>query len=140
MDHQRTQIENLNIDHCCHLDELVAILSYTPELRRLRFSDDSGRILSPITLSNLRSLSIRSYSLSFGQWESVIRQTHPPLQTLYFVTRSRDVNYLNGHRWERFIRENSAQLESFSFHYYEYVEKDPNVSFPTQSISLDILV
>lgn len=99
MDHQRIQIENLNIDHCCHLDEYVAILSYTPKLRRLRFSDDSGRILS-----------IRSYSLSFDEWESFIRQIHPPLQTLYFVTRSGDVNYLNGHRWERFIRENSAQL------------------------------
>lgn len=136
LDDQRSQIENLNIDHCCHIDELVSILSYTPKLRRLRFSDDSGEkysgeILSPITLSHLRSVSIRSYSLSFDQWESFIRQIRPPLQTLHFVTRSEDINYLNAHRWERFIQENLPQLESFSFYYYEYVDKAHNL--PTYS-------
>ena len=41
-DQQVTQIENLNIDHCCDYHELLTILSYTPQISRLRFSDHSG--------------------------------------------------------------------------------------------------
>ena len=107
---QVTQIENLNIDHCCHINELITILYYTPGLRRLRFSDDSGRkfnpgVLSPIVLTNLTYISIHSYSVTFDQWEILIRHLRPPLKGLYFLTRSEDIDFLDAHRWEQFLRE-----------------------------------
>ena len=86
-DHQMTQVESMDIDHCCHFNELINILSYTPQLRRLRFSDDSdGQFnpgpVSPISLTHLTFLSIHSYSVTFDVWEMFIRQLQPQLKVL----------------------------------------------------------
>ena len=134
-DQQMTQIEWMNIDHYCHFNELINILSYTPQLRRLRFSDDSdgkfnpGLLLSPIPLPYLTSLSIHSLSVTFDQWEMFIRHLQPQLKVLYFLNRSQDINYLDAHRWEQFLCQYFPRLEKFSLRYYEPVQK--NQRFPT---------
>ena len=138
-DQQMTQIEYMHINHCCHFNELLNILSYTPQLRQLRFFDDSdgkfnpGLLLSPISLTYLTSLSIRSYSVTFDEWEMFIRHLQPPLKVLYFINRSPDINYLDAHRWERFLRQYFPRLEKFSLRCYEFVNKNERLSkFPFQ--------
>ena len=136
---QVTQIKYLNIDHCCHFNELINILSYTPELRRLRLSDDSGGKFNPgvlprITLTHLTTLSIHSYSVTFDQWEILIGHLRPPLKGLYFLTRSEDIDFLDSHRWERFLREYFPRLKRFSFHYHQSINKNQRLPiFPFQS-------
>ena len=118
-DQQMTQIESMDIDHCCHFNELINILFYTLQLHRLRFSDDSdGKfnpgLLSRISLTNSTSLSIHSYSVTIDEWEMFIRHLQPKLKMLCFVNRSPDINYLDAHRWERFLRQYLPRLEKFS--------------------------
>ena len=122
-----TPIESLNIDHCCTFQELSTIVSYTPELRRLRFTDDSGSRLKsgisfPINLPYLTDVSMESFSVTFDQWEMFIGQIGRNLKGLSLITRSEDISFLDAHRWQCCILQHLPRLENFSLHYHESIE------------------
>jgi len=131
---QFTPIEYLVLDHCCTFHELLAITSYTPELRRLKFTHDldGDRIIqtiSPMTLSNLTHLSIHVYNLTFDTFEIFINKLYAKLKFLYVKTDSQDITYLVANRWEHLILQYLPQLERFCLQYHEYIDDD--FIFPT---------
>lgn len=140
---QMTRIEDLHIDQNCPFHELLTLLSYTPQLRRLRFSDDPGgefnaTLFPSISLANLTFLSIHCSSITFDQWEIFVHHIQPPLKVLNFVSRSEDVNYLDAHRWEKFLRKYFSTLERFSLYYHENFERNqifPPFPYPSNQFS-----
>ncbi|CAF3732809.1 unnamed protein product [Rotaria sp. Silwood1] len=106
---QLTSIEHLIIDHPCAIDELFAITSYTPHLRRLRFlslTDRNVNIrnLKPIILENLAHVSIYIYStMSFNIFQIFISNLNSKIKFVSLTTIVEDINYLDAHQWENFI-------------------------------------
>jgi hypothetical protein len=111
--------------HSCAFDELAHIVSYTPELCRLKFiyKDDFNpdiRISLPIVLPNLTHLSICANQLNFDEFEIFIKNMHHILKVLHFTTRSEDITYLDVAKWEQLILQNLPRLKEFEFEYHEY--------------------
>ncbi|CAF4076208.1 unnamed protein product [Rotaria sordida] len=122
---QISSIEYLNINHACAFDELFAIISYTPQLRRLKFLNLTGRNVNikdikPIILSNLTYLSIYIYEISFDEFEIFINKLNSKLKVLSLTTIVEDITYLDANRWEKFILTKLSQLEKFYFKYSAY--------------------
>jgi hypothetical protein len=115
-------IEYLSVDHPCSYDELYSIISYTPQLRRLKYlnltnSKLSQSIIPPMTLSHLTNLSIRSYEMSFDEFEIFIKKLNSKLNVLSLITIVEDIDYLDAYRWERFLLQNLPELERFYLKY-----------------------
>jgi hypothetical protein len=131
---QFSPIEHLILDHCCTFNELSAITSYTPQLRRLRFTHDLNGDLNvesipPIALSNLTHLSIHGYNLTFDTFEIFIRKIDSKLKVLHVITQSQDIVYLDAHRWEKLILGYLPRLDRFRLEYREHIDDD--FVFPT---------
>ncbi|CAF3939938.1 unnamed protein product [Rotaria sp. Silwood2] len=121
---QQSTIEYFSIHHRCTLNELYAIISYTPQLRRLnlchKFEIDSNiRTILPITLSNLTNVSIHMHHEKFDEFEIFIRKICSKLKILRVNTYSQDIAFLNAYRWEKLILQSLSQLEEFYLRYYE---------------------
>ncbi|CAF4217004.1 unnamed protein product [Rotaria sp. Silwood2] len=129
-DEQLTSIEHLIIDHPCAIDELFAITSYTPNLRRLKFLSLTDRNVNirnvkPIILQNLTHLSIYIYStMSFNIFQIFINNLNSKIKFLSLTTVVEDINYLDANRWENFILTKLPQLEKFYFKYSAYLEEN----------------
>ncbi|CAF4419487.1 unnamed protein product, partial [Rotaria sp. Silwood2] len=129
-DQQVSTIEYLIIDHPCAYDELYNIISYTPQLRRLKFlnlseSNVSIEVIKPMTLWNLTYLSIHNYRMTFDEFEIFIKKFYSSkLKILSFNTIVEDIAYLDANRWEEFILQNLPKLEEFYFKYNAYFEDD----------------
>ncbi len=67
-------------------------------------------------------VSIDSYSITFDEWETCIRQIHSKLKVLYVIIRSEDIDFLDAYRWEEFFVQYLPRLEKFSLQYYEYID------------------
>ncbi|CAF5146770.1 unnamed protein product, partial [Rotaria sp. Silwood1] len=99
-------IEYLAIDHCWTYNELISIMSYTPQLRRLYlfnafdFHRNIQTIL-PITLSKLTDISIPMNYLKFYEFEIIIRRIDAKLKVLRVTVQSQDLTFLNVYRWEK---------------------------------------
>ncbi|CAF2851047.1 unnamed protein product, partial [Rotaria sp. Silwood2] len=125
---QVSTIEYLIIDHPCAYNELYNIISYTPQLRRLKFlnlseSNISIEVIKPMTLSNLTHLSINNYQMTFDEFEIFIKKLYSSkLKVLSFTTIVQDIAYLDANRWEEFILQNLPKLEEFYFKYSTYFE------------------
>jgi hypothetical protein len=135
---QPSTIEYLIIDHCCTFNELLAIIFYTPQLRRLNFLESyevprTFGIPLPSTLTHLTYLRIRVCDVKFDAFEMFIRQIRPKLKVLVFIALFEEIAYLNAHRWEQLIVQDLPQLENFSLRYYEDIDDDedhkPQVNF-----------
>jgi hypothetical protein len=126
---QMTAIEHLMIDHPCAVDELFAILSYTPHLRRLKFSNLTDRnvninLIEPVMLPNLTHLSIQIYEISFDEFESFINKLNVKLKVLSLTTIVEDTVYLDANRWEKLILNKLPQLEKFYLKYSAYFKEN----------------
>ena len=78
-DEQTSSVEHLIIDHECDLKDLFKIISYTPQLRRLKLSmliNKNKRIqdTKPMILSNLIHLSIYADEITFNEFKIFINQ------------------------------------------------------------------
>jgi len=129
---QFSTIEYLVIDHCCSVQQLSTIISYTPQLSRLKFMhiDDDDLdigIISPITLSNLTHLTMVVFSVMFDEFEMFISKLYSKLKYLRFTSLSEDIAYLDANRWERIILQYLPQLKKFYFKYFKGIEYE-NVS------------
>ncbi len=125
---QFSTIEYLTINHTRTFKELFAILSYTPQVRRLRFehfsdNDSSLEMISPITLSNLTHISIYTFYMTFDKLELFITKINCKLRVLSVDSRSPDMTYLDAVRWEKLILKYLPQLEKFYLEYLPQLEK-----------------
>ncbi|CAF3773086.1 unnamed protein product [Rotaria sordida] len=127
---QITSIEYLIIDHSCAIDELFAITSYTPHLRRLKFLSLTNRNVNirnikSMILPNLTHLSIHIYSkMSFNIFRKFISKLNSKIKVLSLTTILEDITYLDANRWENFILTKLPQLEKFYFKYSAYFAED----------------
>ena len=123
---QRSSIQHLNADHPCTFNELSAILSYTPHLRRLHFKEIHGetnrdiRKISLTPLVNLTRLSLYFNHVVFDELEILLSGIHSKLKVFSFTSHSQDLSYLDARRWERIIVQYLPQLETFHLKYVAY--------------------
>jgi hypothetical protein len=116
------------MDHPCALDELFAILSYTPHLRHLKFWNFSDcyvsiRVIEPIVLSHLTHLSIYSDQMSFEDLEIFIRKLNSQIKFLSLETIFEDIDYLDTNLWEVFLIQDLSYLDKFYFKYITRCQK-----------------
>jgi len=121
---QFSTIEYLHIAHWYTFDELSALISYTPQLRRLNLShanqDDSTiETMLPITLDNLTYISMYTNYINFDEFEIFIKNIYSKLKILYVTFLYQDITFLHAYRWEQLILRYLSQLEKFSLKYYE---------------------
>ncbi|CAF3289079.1 unnamed protein product [Rotaria socialis] len=118
---QITSIEYFIIDHLCTYDQLSNLLSYTPNLRYLKYLNLYGnksdvQSIKLGTFPYLTHLSINNYEMNFDEFEIFIKKFNcSQLKILSFSTIVDDLSYLNSDRWEQFILQNLTQLKEFYF-------------------------
>ena len=124
---QFSRIEQLILDHPCALDELIVILSYTPQLRRLFCTEvnEWNAVLpqrTSICMSHLTHLSLSRCSASFDHLDMFIRNLSAQLQVIHLACTG-DSNYLNGNQWQEIIGKYLTQLRVFDFQYEETLDE-----------------
>ena len=110
-----SNIDHLIINGGCRLDDLSAILSYTPFLRRLScrlYEDRSTLTEVPIVPLNLTHVSFELSNISFHRFEYVLRQISLSLRILR-IKSSNDDTYFNAARWEHLISKHIPYLHTF---------------------------
>jgi hypothetical protein len=126
MSEEFSSIEHLVINHSCTLNVLIAMLSYTPQLRRfncglLYSSDQSIETMVPIKLPNLIDIVISQCNLTFDQFQMFVRPISSKVRLLR-ITTSKESAYLDANQWEKFISQYMPHLHKFEFQYDEYVD------------------
>ncbi|CAF1307481.1 unnamed protein product [Adineta steineri] len=123
---QFSTIEYMHIHHPCTFEQLSNIVSYTPHLCQLDFSntyeiDSIYETILPLTLSNLTYLRICISSLFFDEFEIFIRRIDSKLKVLCVTITMHcvDSSYRDGDQWEEIIIEYLPHLEKFSLEIYE---------------------
>jgi hypothetical protein len=121
---QSSPLEHLIMNYDCNFNDLSMVLSYTPQLRHLRFMESdknstSIRMITPSIPTHLTYLRIHVSHVIFDEFEIFIRQLHPILKVLIFSTSSEDIAYMDACRWERFILQDLPHLKKFSLQYQE---------------------
>jgi len=137
---QFTHIEYLVIDHSCTLGELVTILSYTPQLRRLtceQVTESNGNIIREAlhTISSLTNISIARCDAEFDDLKFLITRVSPQLQLLR-ITSTIDVTYLDADQWERIISRHLLHLRVFELRFEETIDDDMEVTLYHERIHL----
>ncbi|CAF1491711.1 unnamed protein product [Rotaria sordida] len=125
---QFSSIKYLVIDHCCTLDELINIISYTPQLCRLTCEEvnESTKNIVKDTLNTIFSLThifIAKCYAQFDELETFLTNVSPQLEVLCINT-FKDVNYLDANRWEQIISQYLLYLNTFEFQYEEFIDED----------------
>ncbi|CAF4965151.1 unnamed protein product [Rotaria sp. Silwood1] len=128
MNNQFSPIEYFVIDHYCSLNELVTLISYTTQLRRLtlhktKTNDSNITILSSITLTNLKSMYLDLRQTKFNQLEIFITKIFSNLTTLSIIG-SKDITFLDAYRWEQLIFNYFPKLEKFYLFYDDQVDNE----------------
>ncbi|CAF1521905.1 unnamed protein product, partial [Rotaria magnacalcarata] len=127
---QMSSIEHLITSHPCAFDELFAIISYTPNLHRLKFLYLSNRNVSigsikSMVFPNLTNLSISIYTeISFDELKIFIEKLNSKLKIFSLTIIVEDVTYLDANRWEELIRTKLPKLEEFYFRYSAYFSEN----------------
>ncbi len=120
---QFSSITHIIIENHCSYNNILSIMSYTPQLHRLNYTninpnDTNIEIVKPIKLSNLKSLFICVYGSKFDVFETFISKIESQLKILAFTSRHEDMTYLNANRWKDMIIRYLTKLEVFQLHFY----------------------
>ncbi len=126
MSEELSSIEHLVINHPCTLNVLIAMLSYTPQLRRfncglLCSSYQNIKTIVPIKLSNLTHIVISRCNLTFDEFQMFITPISSKVRLLR-ITTSKDGAYLDADQWENLISQHMPHLQKFDFQYNEHVD------------------
>jgi uncharacterized protein YqfB (UPF0267 family) len=131
---QFSSIKRLYIGHACCFNELFSIISYTPQLCRLKISyahddDESPNIksVSPISLLNLIDFSIDRYEMKLHRFEWFIKNIFCKLKFLYVNIEYGDMTRFDANQWEQLIRQYFPQLKKFYLTYYEYTNSEHKI-------------
>jgi len=114
---ESSSIEHLVLNNGCELHELISLLFYVPQLRRLSLQNLYGTLIDQIefhsiVLNYLTTLSINKTNLTFDELELLIRNHFQRIQILHF-SRNFDTDFLNADRWEQLIVAHMSQLRIF---------------------------
>ncbi|CAF2946768.1 unnamed protein product [Rotaria sp. Silwood2] len=125
---QFSTIKYLIIDHCCSFDELITILSYTPQLCRLTCeqvneSDDNIVEDALKMICSLKRVSFAKFYAEFDELEMFLRKVSPHLEVLCFNSCN-DVTYLDANQWERIISKYLSHLNKLEFKYEESIDEE----------------
>jgi hypothetical protein len=107
---------------------MFTILSYTPKLHRLQCiflsSPDSSikRIMS-IRLTFLTHIVIKTCNLHFNYFALFNKKIDCKLKSLFVITESQDINFLNAYEWQNLINQALPRLRRF---YLRYTEENDN--------------
>jgi len=118
-------IEYLVIDHSCSFDELIILVSYTPQLRQLHVKDSLESMpniimMSPTALINLTHLTIFADNFFFDEVELFIKRMNFKLK-VFVIRTSNDTSFLHADRWEQLIVQYLPYLDEFCLLYQEFV-------------------
>lgn len=122
-----SSIEYLSINRHCSLNQFLALLSYTPKLRRLSnlsISETPNTNLNYLSLISpkLTHISIKLWRMSFESFKYFSLKLFSHLEVLNICTRADDY-YLIAERWEQLIINSMPNLRIFDFqHYWEPVD------------------
>ncbi len=125
---QFSSIKYLNIDIDIAFNELISILSYTPQIRHLtcrylfNTSLDINREII-FTLPNLTHINMNKCRLQFVEFEIFIKLISLKLQVLRFTT-SENIDFLDADRWQILILQYIPQLRIFEFAYEENISNN----------------
>ena len=128
-DGQISPIEYLVLEPWFTLNEIVDFLSYTPRLSHLYCSnivepDDRMDFDVLMKLTNLVHLNLTIIDLDFNDFEEFLLHCSGQLKSLHVKIQCSDRNYLDGHRWEKFISEKLFFLKDFSLCYNDWIYND----------------
>ena len=121
-----TRIECLMLDHQCTVNDLLGLLMYTPQLRRLRCEC----IIAPrmkttrentTAITTLTRISVGEWRADFDHLETLLTNIAPTLQCLK-IGCARQVEFLNPDRWQRLITEHLPHLWRLEFIYEEAID------------------
>lgn len=126
---QFTTIEYFSIDHDCRLDELITLISYTPDLYHLKLmnlleSNSNDEIMIPISFPNLTHLIIESTYINFDEFSEFIIETECNLKVLKLSTYSYALDYLDSNQWEQLISNYINDLDEFDFECYQDIDPE----------------
>lgn len=113
-----SSIKYLTICNCLYTDELNALLSYIPQIRRLsigqlrKSSKTEIANLHSITMNHLKHLSMGKTDITFNEFELIMKNFFQQIQILYMSTKD-DLNYIDANRWERLIQSHLPNLRIF---------------------------
>ncbi len=116
---KESPLERLIINRACPLDQLDAILSYTPRLMHLSchsLNIDKDETREPIILSNLRKLHIELGSISFNRFKSFICKVSSRLEVLR-ISACYEKTYLDANQWQQLISYQLPHLRIFDFQF-----------------------
>ncbi len=126
-------IEHLVINNKVSLDQFDTLLSYVPQLHRLSFGhlDGSRRSRthkSSISVNDLKDVSLKLYSVSFNEFESLVTEFFCQVQILRLAVclarySFNGMEYLNANRWERLISTHMVNLTIFDFQHQYSVSR-----------------
>ncbi|CAF3442224.1 unnamed protein product [Rotaria socialis] len=131
---QFSGIKRLYIGHACSFKELFSIISYTPELCRLKLSyasDDDDEAYTenvlPISLSKLIDFSIDRYEMRFDGFQWFIKNIFWKLKVLHLNFEYEDIKCFDANQWEQLIRQHLPQLKNIYLTYYERINDEHNI-------------
>ncbi|CAF3577991.1 unnamed protein product [Rotaria sp. Silwood1] len=119
-------IEHLVITNTIYFYELLTLLSYVPQLRRLSIHCLDGsrkkQTISWSTILNyLTHISLNIKNITSDQLESMFKNLFHQLQVLHIST-SYDETYLNASQWEKWILSYMSNLHIFDFQYINSIQ------------------
>ena len=114
-------IEHLLIDHPCTFSDLMNLLSFVPQLKRLTCRELCQSPLTTVgnvsvSLPCLERLYIHQRDLPFRRLETLLPRLSSALQVLRISGRCEGDDYLNVERWEHLFTQNLAHLKKFLLH------------------------
>ena len=120
-----SHIEHLVIKNLIYLNELVPLLSYVPELRRLSINclhrnDKQPPEMFTAILDHLTHVLINVENVEFHQFEPFITNLSRHLEVLR-ITTNNDDEYLNANRWERIILFHMIHLRIFDIQHTKFL-------------------
>ena len=127
---QFSPIESLVICHCCPLDELTDLLSYTPRLSHLYCSnvvqsDNEIKFDVLMKLTNLIHLTVGIINeLDFDEFEECLVKLCSQLKLFKVTIRHSNRNFLDSDRWKQLILQYMPHLNRFIFCYIDVIDDD----------------
>ena len=121
-------IEHLVINHQCTLHDLLALLSYTPQLRRLKCECITEPEMTTIgeniaAIPTLTRVSIGEWHVNFDHLETLLTKVTTELQCLT-IKCFRQAEFLSAERWERIIAQRLPHLWRLNFIVEESFDED----------------
>lgn len=134
---KESPIEYLIINGVCRLDQLDAILSYTPRLTHLSchsLQSNHQRITEPINVTNLKKLSLELGSIPFDLLKLFLCKISSRLEVLC-ISANYQKSYFDAYQWQELISYSMPYLRIFDFQFQsELCENDQ------KSMEYDLLI